>query len=880
MTGKRLAHFEILGKLGEGGMGVVYEAIDHHLDRRVALKILPPGKVADPARKERFIQEAKAASALNHPNIVTIYDISSAEGIDFIAMELVSGRTLEDNLARRRPRLPEALKWAAQIADALASAHAAGIVHRDLKPANVMITDSGIVKVLDFGLAKLAEQDAPQEDDATRTQRALTEEGTVVGSAPYMSPEQAEGRKLDARSDIFSFGAVLYEMLSGKRAFSGSSRLATMSAILQKEPPPLSSVAPDVPREVERIVARCLRKDVARRSQSMAEIKLALEELKEESESGATAATPAAAKRSSRKLLWAGIAAAAVVLAAVAGYFGFGARTRPAAVLSEIPLTSYTGFQGYPALSPDGSQFAFSWDGNQEGSRVQLYVSLVGRGTPVRLTNYADKQAVFPSWSPDGQTIAFAAGGRLLLIPALGGPERDLGPIAGNLGPSSGGAASWSTDGKSLYVSANSSAPGTIAVFLQPANGGERRQITDPPHGTRFGDLYPSVSPDASKLAFVRQVGDYSADLFVMDLPPAPGKAPRQLTKRHELLRTPVWTLDGKEILYAAGDVSANAGIYRVSASGGEPVRLAGVGNDVQDLTLSRNGKRLAYSRDLRDYNIYRMPVPGRAAPPETPAKFIASTRYEISPAYSPDGKRIAFSSNRNGSREIWVADADGSRAVPLTSFDRGYSGSPRWSPDGQTIVFDARPNGAGDIYSVRADGGDPKQLTDNPAEDHVPCFSNDGHWIYFSSTRLGPRQIFRMPAAGGPAVQITRDGAFAAIASDGTWLYYTTSGRSGFALAKVPAEGGETSMVSEFSGATPLNFAVAPSGIYFSSRSGNPPHPSLNLYSWSDGKVQEIARFEKQPFLHLSVSPDEKWLIFTRLDSQINDLMLVDGFH
>ena len=218
MTGKQLAHFQIIGKLGEGGMGVVYEAVDHHLDRHIALKILPPEKVANAGRKLRFIQEAKAASALNHPNIITIYDISATNDVDYIAMELVHGRTLEGLLARGRPKIADALKYAVQIADALAAAHAAGIVHRDVKPANVMVTESGLVKVLDFGLAKLTHESEATEDDATRTERAVTEDGAVVGSAAYMSPEQVEGRKIDTRSDIFSFGLVLYEMLSGERA--------------------------------------------------------------------------------------------------------------------------------------------------------------------------------------------------------------------------------------------------------------------------------------------------------------------------------------------------------------------------------------------------------------------------------------------------------------------------------------------------------------------------------------------------------------------------------------------------------------------------------------------------------------------------------------
>jgi Tol biopolymer transport system component len=878
MTGKQLAHFEIVGKLGEGGMGVVYEAIDRHLDRRVALKILPPEKIANPTRKQRFILEAKAVSALNHPNIVTIYDINAADGVDYIAMELVAGRTLEDVLAKRRPRIADSLKYAAQIADALAAAHAAGIVHRDLKPANIMVTDAGLVKVLDFGLAKLSDEEPVSEDEATRTQRAMTEEGTVVGSAPYMSPEQAEGRKVDARSDIFSFGAVLYEMLGGKRAFRGETRMATMAAILNKEPQPLAEVATDVPREVERVVTRCLRKDLARRSQSMAEIKIALEELKEETESGASAGTAAVARKPARRGPWIGLVAAVAALGAAAAFLlpNWLENQEP---LSEVPLTSFTGYQGYPALSPDGKQFVFSWDGGKENAPPQLYVSLIGRGTPLRLTNYPDQMAAYASWSPDGQSIAFVRSSRgraapqLVVISALGGPERILGTAVSP--------PAWSPDGKWLYVAAPvRRAHSVIAALL--SSGGERREITNPPE-SGSGDLDAAVSPDGKQIAFLRYTGTADGDVFIADLRDGNQLgAVRQITNRHAAMRSPVFTPDGRDIVFAEGNYSSEVGIYRVRASGGAVVKIRGIGDYADTLAISHNGHRLAFGRSYRDYNIWRMPLAAAETSAGRTVKFIASTRFEQSPAYSPDGKRIAFSSNRGGLRQIWVADADGSNAAPLTNFAAGFAGSPSWSPDSQTVVFDARPNGSADVYAVRVDGGEPKRMTEHGAENHVPVYSPDGQWIYFCSGRSGPEQIYRMPSGGGQPTQITKGGArMLAGSPDGKWLYYT---KLPGALWKVAMDGKEETQVlpegTVYIPSSSFAFSLARSGIYFAAQpTPNSDRVPLKLYRFADEKVVDIGQFEKPPTLQISVSPDEKWLLYTQLDTVVDDLRLVENF-
>jgi eukaryotic-like serine/threonine-protein kinase len=826
VNGRRIAHFELGRKLGEGGMGVVYEALDGHLDRRVALKILPPDKIVNGARKQRFIQEAKAASALNHPNIVTIYEIGAEDGVDYIAMELVAGQTLEELLAKRRLKLNEVLKLAVQIADALASAHAAGIVHRDVKPANLMVNNNGLVKVLDFGLAKLTDKAEITEEDETQVAQAATEEGTVLGSAGYMSPEQAEGKKVDYRSDIFSFGLVLYEMLSGKRAFQGATRMATLAAILNREPEPLAVVAPGVPKEVERIVARCLRKELGRRSQNMAEVKLALEELKEESESGMTSAGPAAQKTARRPWRWAAAGGCAVLALAAGSYFLL-SRSRGPAEFKEVPLTAYTGRVGQPALSPDGKQFAFAWDGGDAGGRGQLYVSLAGRGKPVRLTNLENAADSNPAWSPDGQTLAFTrrVGGRgegfsVYLIPSLGGVERRLDGATSN-------PAAWSPDGKWLYFSAPLS-PQKDAIFIESSLGGEKRRLTDPP--PEFNDLSPAVSPDGRQIAFVRQQDVYNGDLYVCDLRDGQTAGPaRRLTSDRRTTLSPAWTSDGREIVYVTGVGGPGGGgltaLYRVPSSGGVPKRLDGVGDYAVSVSIAPKANRLAYARLYADYNLYRMELPANGKPAGAPERFLSSTRREATPSFSPDGKRIAFWSNRSGTENIWVADADGLNPVQLTSFTSGVAGSPQWSPDGKTIVFDARPEGQSDIYSIRADGGPPKRLTNNPEQDAVPRFSGDGRWIFYQGRRSGEPHLFRIPADGGEPVQMTQgNGQDPGASPDGKWIYFSR-GRS---LLKVPPEGGqEIEVLPRGALLASQSFAVGASGSITSDRRTETPATS-----------------------------------------------------
>ena len=869
MTGQTLLHYEVLEKLGEGGMGVVYKARDTHLDRFVAIKVLPAAQMADPVRKRRFTQEAKAASALNHPHIITVHDISSADGVDFMVMEHVRGKALDELIPRHGLRLGDALKYAVAIADALAKAHAAGIVHRDLKPSNVMVTDEGRVKVLDFGLAKLTEQTGTGEFEQTQV-KPDTADGSIVGTVCYMSPEQAEGKEVDGRSDIFSFGAVLYEMLAGHRAFQGGSQVSTMAAVLKEEPKPLERA---LPKDVERLVSRCLRKDPERRFQGMADLKVALEDLKAESDSGSLEVAGEKIAAARRPFVLIGVAAFAVIVAGATALWLFTRRTESTqAAPRVVPLTAYPGDASQPSFSPDGNQVAFSWNGEKEDN-FDIYVKLIDSATPLRLTT--DPASDFgPAWSPDGRSIAFqrdtGSSVAVILIPAIGGPEREIGRL------SAGSRLAWAPDGKSLAVADRTSADQPSTLFLLSPATGEKRRLTSPPQTTE-GDSDPAFSPDGRRLAFVRSRSTLIAEVFAVSVSRdlAPEGEAAQLSSENAWIAEPTWTHDGREIICSVS-TGGDSSLWRLSASGGALKRLEVAGAGLSP-AISREGNRLAYTRDRSDANIWRVQLPGAGTAKPISAPLISSSRLEMNAQYSPDGKRIAFSSDRSGAMEIWVSDGDGSHAVQVTTLGKAESGTPRWSPDGQRIAFDWDVAGHWDIYTVNAGGGGLRRMTADSFDHNIPSYSRDGQWLYFASSRSGRYEIWKMPAGGGDAVQVTTNGGRTAFASaDGKWLYYARSDWSS-SLWKMPIAGGmETQVVPAVYW---RSFALSERGIYFIP----PPKPdgrsSIEFLSFTSGASKTVVPLTRPTWLGLAVSPDERFLTYTQYDQAGRDLLLIENF-
>lgn len=903
MIGRTIAHYRILELAGEGGMGVVYKAQDLHLDRLVALKLLPPEKLADPTRRARFVQEAKSASALNHPNIIHIYDVTETDGMPFLAMEYISGKTLGAAIGRRGMAISEILKYAVQIADGLAKAHGAGIVHRDLKPSNIMITEDGLVKILDFGLAKLMEETSSEdslENLETKSARdfniAHTEEGMIVGTAAYMSPEQAQGKPTDSRSDIFSFGAVLYEMVCGQRAFQGESQMRTVAKVLHENPPALSDSVPAIPSELEKLIARCLRKDPERRLRSMADLKVALQELKEESDSGklgtGTVASAATVAPASRKMWWA-VGVTIVVLAGTSAMWlewPRAKKTSASTAPASIGLTMNVGDEMSPTFSPDGNQIAYSWNGEKLGTN-HIYVKLIGAGPPLQLTKDQGND-FFPAWSPDGQTIAFlrdVGSGKhdLYLIPALGGQERKLLQLYIPERVWQGSKyLEWMPDSKRLIYTTKVAADKPANLYAINIDSRETTQVTSAPIGS-IGDSKPSISRDGSQLAFGRLLGVGPEDFYVLKLNP-------DLTSRGEPQRVSffnwevdggAWSPSGRSLILSQNTAFFKVGFSKNGIAEGQPQKIESLGTGWWP-AIARQGRRMAFTRSYEGpWNIWRIGLSnsGQAGDKKDSSSaavnLVPSATGEFAPQYSPDGKKIAFESGRTGKLEIWTCNSDGQNCAAITSFGRVATGVPHWSPDSKQIAFYSRPDEAAQIYVIDADGGNVRRMTTDKWENFFSSWSRDGKWIYFSSNRSGTDQVWKIPSSGGEPVQVTHQGGFAAYESmDGKTLYFTQTRELTTSLAKMPVGGGEETKIAD--GVIVFNFAVGRQGIYYMTQPDMRTATRLVQYqSFADQRVRTLATINQNLYHGFSLSPDERWLLYAPSEHGGNNVMVVDNF-
>jgi len=727
----RLGPYEVLGRIGAGGMGEVYRARDSRLGREVAVKILPEALARDPDRISRFEREARALAALSHPNVLAIHDFGREGEIAYAVTELLEGETLRDRLLRDRPTWRRAAEIAASMADALAAAHAHHIVHRDLKPENVFLTSDGRVKVLDFGLAKVVEPILPEA--STLTSPHSTSEGRLVGTVSYMSPEQARGLRLDERTDIFSLGCVLYEMLGGRRPFDRPTIADTISAILHEEPPPLAGTpAASPPPSLVSIVSRCLEKSPEDRFHSAHDLALALRSL-----SGTGGDSPA--RRSGVAVRRGSLVRAATVVAAVLLLtllsVGIGRSLRngvPPVERVPRPLTSAPGWEADPALSPDGGSVAFS--SNASGG-ADIWVVDVDAGVePLRLTDDAGDDRR-PAWFPGGRWIAFVSDrtrsrsiwkvSRLGGSPTLVVEDADMPAI--------------SPDGRSIaFVRAGASGQGRVwvAPLAEPSRA---RQVSGDEHGL-WDHADPAWSPDGRTLCF--------SDWRNLWLVEAGGGAARALTRDDASDRDAVFSPSDGRVYFSSSRDDVRA-IWSVATSGDAAKRETPASSEARHPSLSADGRVLVYTTLSSDDDIF---VVDRQT--GTSARISSARRDEL-PGLLPDGTGVVYVSARLGKLDLWLQPLrDGVPAsgtpVRLTDVDTGPQ-APDVSPDGLRVAYFRAGTGRDrDIWLVPLTGGFPVRVTDRPGVDVHPAHSPDGTRLAFISDRSGREHIWILPLKDG----------------------------------------------------------------------------------------------------------------------------------
>lgn len=830
--GTRFGAYEIIERVGEGGMGVVYRARDIRLNRDVAIKLLPEKAGSDPSAVARFRFEAQAASALNHPHILTIYDIGETEEAPprrYIAMEYIAGETLRSRGARKHD-VAETIELLIQIGEGLAKAHEADIVHRDLKPDNIMITRDGYAKILDFGLAKLA--DHHTTSDSTTQKLPTTEPGLLVGTPSYMSPEQLTGSDVDCRSDIFAFGAVAYEALTGRRAFAGTILAETVHQITAADPPPLRSVDDRVPPELQRVISRCLAKQPAARFASMREVVAELRRVRERM----------------REIV------------------------RPFPRL--VQLTFARAIEQFPALAPDGRQLVFA----REIGRVRKLILSEPAESSERQLTRGDYDDIQPAWSPDAKSLlfvrAFEAGTRFDTADVFG---RYVGGDIWQLDPDSGREShlikdafnpSWSPDGTRIAFDASWSGPRRI--WIADARGRNAQQLTtDDSEATSH--VRPRWSPDGTKLVFQNIEGTKS-DVRVVDVAT---RATKWVTDDFVMDVHPVWSFDGGAIFfssYRTGGINIWCIPVDLDGTPAGPMQqiTAGAGHDV-DLDVPRSADHLVFSILKQNAELWRLPVDpatGEAAGP--PEQVVAGARESTRGAWSPDGERIAFGSDRGGEMNLWLLSLRDGRTRRLTS-GAGGDYQPNWSPDGRSLVFFSGRANAIDIWRFDLEEEVLTRLTRGEGININPFFSPDGKKVAFLSDRDGRMEVFAMNPDGTDVRQLTSCGAsghFLRWTADATRIFFRCP--SARTTMTVAVGGGEPEPTAEVIGGA--HMSLSPDHSLMMDVLG---HRTLWCSTLREGTPRKVFEFaDPESRIDYPVwSPDGRWIVFDRFQPHGGDV-------